>query len=84
MAGAGQNSAYRIVETVDVNGGRTPPQAHQDDDQRLEPPPGVDPELWDRIPQDVHRRAAQMAQALFHMPPERDDNGKIRQRNTEA
>ena len=42
------------------------------DDERLEPPPGVNREIWDRIPQDVHRKAAQVARALFNMPADQE------------
>ncbi len=42
----------------------TPKRGIQDD-ERLEPPPGVNREIWDRIPQDVHRKAAQAAQVLL-------------------
>ncbi len=35
------------------------------DGERLEPPPGVNREIWDRIPQEVHRKAAQAAQVLL-------------------
>ena len=48
-----------------------PPAATTQDGPTLDPPPGVNRELWDSLDPEIHRQAADIAQGLMGKSPRR-------------